>query len=73
MKNKQYHKSEKVCIKCPECNQEICGISEAHAEAMLKEHKRSKSHKLIVTTLKDKDFLATSGANVMIKKEGVQK
>ena len=70
---RKYIKKDLVCIKCPECNQEICGTSELQAKAMLKEHRRSKTHKLIVTTLKDKVFLASSGAIHEHKKEWVQK
>jgi hypothetical protein len=51
MPKKQYHKSEKVCVVCPDCKGEVCGISLAHAKALMKEHKRSILHKGIVHAL----------------------
>lgn len=50
--NGQYHKSKKVCLKCPGCHKKICGISKSQAEAMLKEHARSTVHKEIIEALK---------------------
>lgn len=69
-KKKQYHKSKKVCIKCLECEAEICGISQAHAEAMLKTHKeKSKRHREIV-----KAFISGQASmSIISKKEEVQK
>lgn len=44
----QYHKSEKVCLVCPECYEKVYGISEINAKANLKIHKKlSKIHKKI--------------------------
>lgn len=66
MTNKQYHNSEKVCLICPECKEEVRGISQAQAEANMKEHKRSTIHKKI------KHALHMSGAN-LIKRGEVSK
>jgi len=56
---KQYHKSKKVCLICPECQEKICGISETHAQENLKLHiANSNLHKKI------KHALEMSGAKL---------
>ena len=50
---KKFHiLSEKAFIACPNCLQRVYGISKAQAEAMLKEHQRSKLCKQIASALK---------------------
>ena len=44
--------SKKAFVVCPACLQNIYGISEAQAKAMLKEHQRSKICKQIALALK---------------------
>ena len=52
-KRKWYpRKSEKASVICPDCLQDIWGISEKQAKAMLKEHQKSKLCKQIATALK---------------------
>jgi hypothetical protein len=52
MVKKQYHKSEKVLIVCPECYREVWGISKKQTIAVMREHKRSTLHKKIAHALK---------------------
>jgi hypothetical protein len=52
MKRKQYHTSAMVCLVCPDCKEKVCGISLAHAKAVMKQHKEgSILHKGIVHAL----------------------
>lgn len=51
-KKKFHTHSEKAFIVCPACLQKVYGISQAQAEAMLKEHQRSKICKQIALALK---------------------
>lgn len=58
---------ELACIVCLECHKEVCGTSELQAKAMMKEHRKSKNHKVIVEALKR---MQSSGAIMMNKTGG---
>ena len=52
-------KREFINIICPDCHRTISGTTQLQAEAMLKEHKRSKLHKEIVRSFNNAE---SSGA-----------
>jgi len=61
MDKKKYHiNSENVYLICPKCKQKVCGISQVHAEAVMKEHQKS------LLCRKITHALTLSGANIMI-------
>ena len=68
-KKPSYHKSQKACIKCPDCNKKVYGISKAQAQTNMIEHKHSNHHKIIVKAIKEK----VASHALIINKDGVVK